>query len=100
VKKFSPAAGFCPRGTSVYDPGGQEAPATVHEEMLTGRPRDTSVQKATSDNEKVNASKHHALDITRCRCSSTSCPGPVQPGTNNITVNGLRSCIQQYGNGV
>jgi len=28
---------------------------TVYEETLTGRPHDTSVQKATSDNENVDA---------------------------------------------
>jgi len=27
----------------------------IHEETLTGRPHDTSVQKATSDNENVDA---------------------------------------------
>jgi len=27
----------------------------VHEETLTGQPHDTSVQKATSDNENVDA---------------------------------------------
>jgi len=27
----------------------------VYEETLTGRPRDTTVQKATSDNENVDA---------------------------------------------
>jgi len=27
----------------------------VHDETLTGRPRDTSVQKATSDNNNVDA---------------------------------------------
>jgi len=49
----------------------------VYEETLTGRPRDTSVQKATSDNENVDAVERHALDITRCGCSLTSCPGHV-----------------------
>jgi len=33
----------------------------VHEETLTGRPHDTSVQKATSDNENVDAVLRHAL---------------------------------------
>jgi len=28
---------------------------TVYEETLTGRPQDTSVQKATSDNQNVDA---------------------------------------------
>jgi len=47
----------------------------VYEETLTGRPHDKSVQKATSDNENVDAVKRHALDTTRCGCSLTSCPG-------------------------
>jgi len=34
----------------------------VYEETLTGRPHDTSVQKATSDNENVDAVQRHALD--------------------------------------
>jgi len=34
----------------------------VYEETLTGRPHDTSVQKATSDNENVDAVKSHAQD--------------------------------------
>jgi len=32
----------------------------VFEETLTGRPHDTSAQKATSDNENVDAVKRHA----------------------------------------
>jgi len=40
----------------------------VHEETLTGRPHDTSVQKANTDNENVDAVKRRALDITRCGC--------------------------------
>jgi len=47
----------------------------VYEETLTGRPHDTSVQKANSDNENVEAVQRHALDITRCGYSLTSCPG-------------------------
>jgi len=35
----------------------------MYEETLTGRPHDTSVQKATSDNKNVNG------------CSLISCPG-------------------------
>jgi len=35
---------------------------TVYEETLTGRPHDTSVQKATSDNENVDAVLRHAQD--------------------------------------
>jgi len=46
----------------------------VHEETLTGRPHDASVQKATSDNENEDAVERRALDITRCGCSLTSCP--------------------------
>jgi len=38
----------------------------VYEETLTGQPHDTSVQKATSDNENVDAVQRHALDITPC----------------------------------
>jgi len=34
----------------------------VYEETLTGRPHDTSVQKATSDNENVDAVQRHAND--------------------------------------
>jgi len=48
----------------------------VHEETLTGQPHDTSVHKSTSDNENVDAVQRYALDITRCGCSLTSCPGP------------------------
>jgi len=44
-------------------------------ETLTGRPHDTSVQKAKSDNENVDAVRRHALDNTWCGCSLTSCPG-------------------------
>jgi len=33
---------------------------TVYEETLTGRPHDTSVQKAISDNENVDAVQRHA----------------------------------------
>jgi len=44
----------------------------VYEETLTGRPHDTSVQKATSDNENVDAVERHALDITWCGCSIIS----------------------------
>jgi len=51
----------------------------VYEETLTGRPHDTSVQKATSGNDNVDAVFRHALDITRCGCSLTSCPGQVRP---------------------
>jgi len=47
----------------------------VYEETLTGRPHDTSVQKAASDDENVDAVLRHALDITRCGCSLPSCPG-------------------------
>jgi len=45
--------------------------------MKKRRPRDTLVQKATSDNENVDAVYRHALDITRCGCTLTSCPGRV-----------------------
>jgi len=38
---------------------------TVCEETLTGRPHDTSVQKATSDNDNVDAVQRHAHDIKR-----------------------------------
>jgi len=41
--------------------------------MLTGR--DTSIQNATSYNENVDAVLRHALDISRCGCSLTLCPG-------------------------
>jgi len=41
----------------------------VYEETLTGQPHDTSVQKAASDNENVDAIQRHALDITQCGCS-------------------------------
>jgi len=34
----------------------------MYEETLTGRPHDTSVQKATSDNENVHAVQRHARD--------------------------------------
>jgi len=34
----------------------------VYEETLTGQPHDTSVQKATSDNENVDAVQRHAQD--------------------------------------
>jgi len=34
----------------------------VYEETLTGRPHDTSVQKATTDNENVDAVQCHAQD--------------------------------------
>jgi len=34
----------------------------VYEETLTGRPHDSSVQKATSDNENVDAVSRHAQD--------------------------------------
>jgi len=34
----------------------------VYEETQTGRPHDTSVQKATSDNENVDAVQRHAQD--------------------------------------
>jgi len=34
----------------------------VYEETLTGWPHDTSVQKASSDNENVDAVKRHAQD--------------------------------------
>jgi len=34
----------------------------VYEETLTGRPHDTSVQKATSDNENVDTVQRHAQD--------------------------------------
>jgi len=40
-----------------------------------GRPHDTSVQKATSDIENVDAVQRYVLDITWCGCSLTSCPG-------------------------
>jgi len=36
----------------------------VYEETLTGRPHDTSVQKATSDDENMDTVKRHALDIS------------------------------------
>jgi len=49
----------------------------VYKETLTGQPHDTSVQKATSDNENVDAVLHHALHITQCGCSLTSCAGRV-----------------------
>jgi len=35
----------------------------VYEETLTGRPHDTSVQKATSENENVDAVQRHAQDV-------------------------------------
>jgi len=35
----------------------------VYEETLTGRPHDTSVQKASSDNENVDAVLRHAQDV-------------------------------------
>jgi len=35
----------------------------VYEETLTGRPHDTSVQKATSDNENKDAVQRHAQDV-------------------------------------
>jgi len=35
----------------------------VYEETLTDRPHDTSVQKATSDNENVDAVLRHALEL-------------------------------------
>jgi len=38
---------------------------TVYEETLTDRPHDTSVQKATSDNENVDAVWRHAQDELR-----------------------------------
>jgi len=38
----------------------------MYEKTLTGRPHDTGVQKATSDNENVDAAYRHTLDITRC----------------------------------
>jgi len=41
----------------------------MYEETMTDRPHDTSVQKATSDNENIDAVLRHALDITRCECS-------------------------------
>jgi len=47
---------------------------TVYEETLTGWPHDTSVQKATSDNENVDAFERHAQDNTRCGYSLTSWP--------------------------
>jgi len=34
----------------------------VYEETLNGRPHDTSVQKATSDNENVDAVERYAQD--------------------------------------
>jgi len=34
----------------------------VYEETLTGRPHDTSVQKAISDSENVDADERHAQD--------------------------------------
>jgi len=37
-------------------------PTTVYEETLTGRPHDTSVQKATSDDENVDAVQRHTQD--------------------------------------
>jgi len=39
----------------------------VYEETLTGRPHDTSVQKAASDNENVDAGLRHAQDGTSGR---------------------------------
>jgi len=41
--------------------------------MLTGWPHDTSVQKATSDNENVDAVKRQALNITRFVCFYVCC---------------------------
>jgi len=35
----------------------------VYEETLTSRPHDTSAQKATSDNENMDAVQRHAQDI-------------------------------------
>jgi len=37
----------------------------VYEETLTGLPHDTSVQKATSDNENVDAVYRHVLDAVK-----------------------------------
>jgi len=37
----------------------------VYEETLSGRPHDTSVQKATSKNENVNAVKHHVQNAIK-----------------------------------
>jgi len=42
----------------------------VYAETLTGRPHDTSLQKATSDNENVDAVKRHAQDT--CEFESQS----------------------------
>jgi len=58
----------------------------VYEETQTGWPHDTSVQKATSDYENVDAVLHHALDITRCGCSLTSCLS-IGEGANVIINN-------------
>jgi len=35
----------------------------VYEETLTGQPHDTAVQKATSDNENVDAVQRYAQDV-------------------------------------
>jgi len=35
----------------------------VYEEVLTGQPHDTSVQKATSDNEKINVMPLTSLGV-------------------------------------
>jgi len=84
----------------------------VYEETLTGRPDDTSVQKATSDNGNVDAIQRHVLDTARncynikltVRCSSPSrtrnlCSktaymmrpipkeGSITEGTNSSTKN-------------
>jgi len=63
-----------PRNVAKYDQDSYSN-TTVYKETLTGRPHGTSVQKAASDNENEDTVQRHALDITWCGCSLTSCPG-------------------------
>jgi len=68
----------------------------VYEETLTGQPHDTSLQIATSDNENVDAVYRHALDITRCGCSLTSCPGPLGTKRTKPRIHRLIDIIKLY----
>jgi len=55
---------------------------TVYEETLTGRPHDTSVKKATSDIENVDAVERHVKDDSQRR-NIMAPPGFV---LNQVTI--------------
>jgi len=58
----------------------------VYLETLTGRPNDISVQKATSDNENVDAVKRHAQDAFSLLVLRMSCNLYVSYVLSQLTI--------------